>query len=98
VNRPQTIYYIITANCVEAFRIVPRSKYVLSTFISHIIFVVFLMEFFTSSNKITNINKYPILIIQFQVFLICLGLPNGTALRCCTLKNKWYNKTKVSKF
>jgi len=52
VNRPQTIYYIMIANFLEEFRIVPHSNYVLSTFISHIIFVVFFVEFLLLPTKL----------------------------------------------
>lgn len=51
MNRPQTIYYVMIANFVEAFRIVPHSKCFLSTFTSHIIVVVFFMEFLISQQN-----------------------------------------------
>jgi hypothetical protein len=60
VNRLQTSYYIMIANFVEEFRIVPHSEYALSTFTSHIIFVVFFMDFLLLPTKNTSINKWPI--------------------------------------
>jgi len=52
VNRTQTVYYVMIANFVEEFRIVPHSNYVLSAFPSHIIFVVFFMEFLFLPTKL----------------------------------------------